>query len=100
MEKSLFDVGHPETCFGCGLHDPRVEAGGIWYCPNRFCLITGAWHQRLEAGYQDENGGQTDDQLARMIADCDSELSKLEAMAAAYRRAAEKLRARVASGGA
>ena len=43
-------------CQGCGSDDPAVEAGGVYGCPNRHCLITGAWNQRMEAGYQDGDG--------------------------------------------
>jgi hypothetical protein len=29
-------------CGGCGLKDSRVEAGGVYYCPNPACRASGA----------------------------------------------------------
>lgn len=46
---------HHTICQGCGETED-IEAGGIWFCPNRHCLSTGAWNQRMEAGYQDGDG--------------------------------------------
>lgn len=40
------------VCGGCGIEDGRVEAGGIYYCPNPFCSATGATNVRVEAGMQ------------------------------------------------
>lgn len=48
---------HHTVCQGCGLTgDPGVEAGGIYGCPNRHCLASGAWNERMRAGYQDNEG--------------------------------------------
>jgi hypothetical protein len=66
-------------CGGCGTTGDLVECGGIYNCPNPFCLATGAWNLRLERGYQDEEGGQTDDQLQRMLNDLMEEISHLNA---------------------
>lgn len=30
------------TCISCGITDPIVEAGGIYYCPNPFCTASGS----------------------------------------------------------
>ena len=30
------------TCIGCKLNDEKVECGGIYYCPNPFCSVSGA----------------------------------------------------------
>ena len=31
----------PNKCIRCGSTDPKVEAGGIWYCPNPRCHAPG-----------------------------------------------------------
>ena len=31
-----------EKCFSCNLPSPKLEAKGIWYCPNALCSGTGA----------------------------------------------------------
>lgn len=31
-----------EVCYDCKLADESVETGGIWYCPNPFCGMSGA----------------------------------------------------------
>lgn len=64
--------GH--LCIGCDLRDERVEAGGIYFCPNKFCPASGAWNVRLKAGYQDAQGEQSDEQARRMYADLLAEL--------------------------
>jgi hypothetical protein len=48
--------GNPEVCIGCGLDDPLVEAGGIWYCPNPFCNASGAtnWKRANLSGFHDK----------------------------------------------
>jgi hypothetical protein len=33
-----------EVCSGCGIEHPRVEAGGVWACPNVLCGMCGATH--------------------------------------------------------
>ena len=31
-------------CYYCGCHDTKVEAGGMWHCPNPHCTGCGvAW---------------------------------------------------------
>lgn len=37
-----------QICRGCGLADDRVEAGGVWYCPNEVCTATGAQTHRMK----------------------------------------------------
>ena len=64
------DIGR---CIGCGSTDPAVECGGIYHCPNRFCLASGAWNVRVQHGYQDDKGQWTAEQLDRMLADCERE---------------------------
>lgn len=44
------------TCIGCGLTDKRVEAGGIYYCPNPACTATGAWSHRTNLKSYREEG--------------------------------------------
>jgi hypothetical protein len=40
------------TCYYCDLEHPRVEAGGIYYCPNFLCTGPGgAPHRRKLASY-------------------------------------------------
>jgi len=31
-----------KKCISCGLEDNKVEAGGIWHCPNPRCTVSGA----------------------------------------------------------
>jgi hypothetical protein len=43
-----------EICQSCGIEDDRVEARGIWHCPNALCRGTGgAWFRRTLNSYQD-----------------------------------------------
>lgn len=35
------------TCISCGLKDKTVEAGGIYYCPNPFCSVSGATNWKI-----------------------------------------------------
>lgn len=70
-------MGDPYTCHACGLNSKAVEAGGMWYCPNKFCSMSGAWNARLEAGYQDKGGGQSEEQLGQMRDACRAELKQL-----------------------
>lgn len=35
-------------CISCGLEDKTVEAGGIYYCPNPFCMVSGATNWKRE----------------------------------------------------
>ena len=79
-------------CGGCGLVDHEVECGGIYHCPNRFCLATGAWNRRVKYGYQDGDGRWTSEQLSRMVADCERELGVLA-------RSLERLKREVVSDG-
>lgn len=52
-----------ETCRGCGLTDPRVEAGGLWYCPNVLCRGVGAqgWRSQHLTSYRESPTGYTVD---------------------------------------
>ena len=63
-----------EKCDGCGTMSKEVEAAGIWYCPNEFCLATGAWWKRIEAKYQNVDGNITNAQFDRMLSDLQKEL--------------------------
>lgn len=36
------------TCISCGLVDDKVEAGGIYYCPNPFCTASGSTNWKIE----------------------------------------------------
>lgn len=45
--------GH--TCYYCHLEHPRVEAGGVHFCPNAMCTGPGgAPHRRALASYTEE----------------------------------------------
>ena len=45
-EEALKLAGHFQ-CYSCGLKHRKVEAGGIYYCPNPFCTISGAtWFRK------------------------------------------------------
>jgi len=79
MAEQLEKARDVHKCGGCGTTGDLVECGGIYNCPNPFCLATGAWNLRLERGYQDEEGGQTDDQMQRMMDDLMKEISHLNA---------------------
>lgn len=41
------------TCFSCGLVHERVEAQGIWNCPNALCVGSGAaWFRKTLKSYK------------------------------------------------
>lgn len=52
--------GDYTICIYCGCHDERVEAGGMWFCPNPLCpgcgthwfLRTLEWHQETRGTYE------------------------------------------------
>lgn len=91
----------PQTCYYCGHHSPRVEAGGIWHCPNLFCLGPGAFYSRTKAGYHGEDGVLTSENEARMIADCAVAINRCDddALVKAMRRCLKKLIAQRAERG-
>lgn len=35
-------------CISCGLVDESVEAGGIYYCPNPFCTVSGSTNWKIK----------------------------------------------------
>jgi hypothetical protein len=45
-----------ETCIGCGYQGKEVEAGGIYYCPNPICTVSGAWGGRKKIPGTVEHG--------------------------------------------
>ncbi len=48
-----------ETCEGCGLTHPWVEASGIYYCPNPLCMMCGASnHRRLLPSFRELSNGK------------------------------------------
>lgn len=53
-------------CFSCGYIDERVEAQGIWYCPNALCMgCGGGWFRQTLESYKEtggENGSHTIDE--------------------------------------
>ena len=50
------------TCHYCGLTHMNVEAGGIYYCPNRLCTGPGAWsHRKDMKSYKNLDDGYTVD---------------------------------------
>lgn len=45
-------------CRGCLLYDNKVEAGGIYYCPNPHCPSAGgAWFRRKLKSYKENPDG-------------------------------------------
>jgi len=45
-------------CFYCGLDNDKVEAAGMWYCPNPRCSGPGAaWFRVKLHSYKDGAGG-------------------------------------------
>jgi len=56
----------PDTCFSCGIKNKRVEAQGIWYCPNALCQgCGGAWFRATLESYKEccGNGRHTVDEV-------------------------------------
>lgn len=46
------------TCFSCGLFHEKLEAQGIWYCPNALCMgCGGAWFRNTLDSYRECNDG-------------------------------------------
>lgn len=46
------------TCYYCKLHHPKVEAGGVYHCPNPLCTGCGAnLHRRSVPSYQEHKDG-------------------------------------------
>lgn len=75
------------VCIGCGLADRRVEAGGIYYCPNPACTAVGAyWSRRELASFKDipeENKYIIDtEELIRYVDSIDEELEEEVSIAA------------------
>jgi hypothetical protein len=83
------------TCGGCGTTNDLVECGGIYNCPNPFCLASGAWNLRLEREYQDEDGGQTNDQIQRMMDDLMKEINSLNERLKILEKCRKRLRDRM-----
>lgn len=50
-------------CISCGLIGHGVEAGGIWYCPNPLCRVSGAaWFRcKLKSRRENPDGTHTVD---------------------------------------
>ena len=44
-------------CISCGIQDERVEAGGIYHCPNPLCTVSGAWNARKAFGFHEKEDG-------------------------------------------
>lgn len=92
---------HHTVCQGCGLtDDPAVEAGGIYGCPNRHCLISGAFGTRVHNGYHDEKGRTSPAQALKWRSDLLEDLiaaaegddpTHLEVMTRSARRVAKHL---------
>ena len=62
------------TCYYCGYHDDKVEAGGLYHCPNKFCQGPGNYWQRTVNGYQDKEGNQDEEQFYNMLFDLEEEM--------------------------
>jgi hypothetical protein len=67
----LFKTKTKSPCWYCGLDDEKVEAGGIYYCPNIFCFGCGATNSKIKEGYIDADGSASDKQINRMIEECE-----------------------------
>jgi hypothetical protein len=63
MEFSDMSKGDHLTCYYCGLSNEKVEAAGIWHCPNPRCTGPGgAWFRsRLSSFTEVEAGRHTVD---------------------------------------
>jgi hypothetical protein len=49
-------------CYYCKLRDDRVEAGGVYFCPNPLCTGCGATpHRRKLKSYVEESNGHSID---------------------------------------
>ena len=49
-----------EQCGSCKLIDKRIEAGGIWHCPNPHCRGVGAvWFRRKLESFEDQGSFHT-----------------------------------------
>ena len=45
-------------CGSCKISHPKVEAGGLWYCPNALCRgAGGAWFRRRLDSYKENYDG-------------------------------------------
>ena len=69
------------TCIGCGLTDKRVEAGGIYYCPNPACTAVGAyWARSKLKSFTPSDDGRTyridADELIRCVNEMDERLDE------------------------
>lgn len=76
---SIFDKQTDSRCYYCHSDSEKVEAGGIYYCPNVFCTGPGNFSGRTRAGYQTENDGegeQSFEQLQLMIQNCLAAIEK------------------------
>lgn len=49
----------PYQCITCGLVHRKVEAGGIYYCPNPLCRVCGAAWFRASLPSMKENSNGT-----------------------------------------
>lgn len=49
---------HHNICIYCKLQHSRVEAGGLWFCPNVLCPGPGAtyWRSQLKSYRDNEDG--------------------------------------------
>lgn len=77
------------TCGSCGSRG--AEGKGIFYCPNKFCMASGAFNLRVKAGYHNENGKVSEDQAEQWLADGRKALAEAEHHAAVLRRSMERL---------
>lgn len=66
------------TCGGCGTKGPDVECGGIYHCPNKFCLAAGAFYLRVQAGYHGDDGDMNEEGYKKMAAECAAEIQATE----------------------
>lgn len=51
-------MNEDEECFSCGIIHPKVEAKGIWHCPNALCRGCGAaWFRNELNSFIDNKDG-------------------------------------------
>ncbi len=76
---SLFDSRAHLTCYYCELQHDKVEAGGLWYCPNPLCPGPGQASSRmLLRSYRETNSGRYTVNAAEVLAVGVGTLSRCE----------------------
>lgn len=51
----IINVHEAETCMSCGITHKKVEARGIYECPNPLCTVSGAsWFRMTLDSYEED----------------------------------------------